>query len=904
MGNDFKNPFTLLDSGLRMGIGLASDYAYAMFGNLPGSSWLYPSSADQILQGNGYMQNKTQFRDDELARRIRVLEKRVSELGYSPAIIRENAYWIKMLMRQDTPEIRNMIREKCGPIGGLLLWLWDMATGTEAGYEDVYSSTADTYGTLEGNAGSLYQSNYVMNKIRGQEVDASGKRQMDAGVYSAWMQYKQSTNYSFEQSVGVGLTDIPDYNAVFTEEFGKDTYEDTRLLARTAYLRNRMYTTDDKEERRVLAKLVSLSEKGAWNDKAISKELDSVIGEGKRFADVKAVYDTYDVDTNSAQFAVQKTADLVSEAISKDLQEKKGYYEAFQEYAGSRLTLKENATDQEKKQYEKDLQKLKEQFISEATDDFFKTQQTISAGDNSATNEVRQLLNNVEEAYGTAGQIIRDKGDENWTEAHYAQAVGQAIWMRMSQEERQGYLDRAPGHEEGAAMTLAGIDEMNKYAAASMRKFDYKTAAVETLQLHAAARRSNMSNASLSRIGTFIGDNLQNKNLTGDVTRAFANWRAAARSQVGQVNDIEEMEAAQRLSRSEESSEGRILAMFLNQKIDPNSELGQLQEAIKTQKLSKEQFNSLKERLNNPGTFIDEIAKATHRDPADLQAETQYLDPLLHGLAPEVRAALPSLTAQLAMRAYADDLVTEETVSYAASRLGDERLKSVGLSIKSSDVLANAVRSGVDPYKLAAGKIDEPTLLKLEKEGYRDVAKYGRERASARKNAKDKEAFDRESEGTTWTLLSDVMGDSKAAWNLRLTSIDAMQTIENSKEDADADLAGSGVPAAPHQQTPTQALGQHLGKQIPKNNPIKDTALGIYDAISGMAGSFMGSMAKTMFGFGSGGGGGGSNEADGKSMAQSFGKGFLDLLGDPDFQDKTSDRIASIIALSHNKAQG
>lgn len=876
------NPlYAIADYGLQA----AGAYIYAMINPLPGSSWNYSPSANQIFLDNGYTASQTAFRDASLARRVRVLEENAKKFGLDPEIIRNNAYWIQMLMRADTAETRAMIRDKLGQVGNLLLWLFDSFTGAEPGADQLYSGFADPYGTRSGNESALYAANYAENYIRSQEINPDGTRSLSAGMFAGGLDELKKFHYNFATAVGADKTQRTSRSELFsgvynqTGDDGSFSNQALRTTAQASYIRNLLDNTTDEAEKKQLNQLLTDALSGKLNTEELPEKFRGFSIE---------------------DFASRNDAKLYSEAVLQDIQNQSGYYAKFKEYAKENkfeLTLKESASEEEKAKHAKKLAELENSFALDVVDDYLNAapaDRKYKDVQDSKLEQVHEAIKEVDKKWSedkaAEEREVRRVGE--FTRAMYA--VGQANWSSLSIAEQQQLLD-ASGSDLEAAKTRLGGTLNNKFAASYMNQFKITDASMIGLQIEAGRQSAHLSKDELSQNAAFMGSILQNKNLLPTTVMASNAWIAAAERKLGPLDPFEIQAANQRIVRATESSEGRMMYMFMAQDIKEGTPEYDIQQALKTGKpLTKEQYDYLKKGLSDPGSFMDAIAKATGKTTDILNREAQHLEINRDRQDGVVQGRISNIVAQIAGDTWDDSLITNESMYEIISEKSAKNLAQAGLSKdkKSAKLLTDLVQSNlVDKRKVARGDLTEEELKDLEANGYKNVADYGRERKRAKENAlkgitDEKERglaeaeFNRASEHWIRQIYADAVGDEQAEKILGRNTVDVTDTNKAQYDAAKKDYMEAQAPAAPKDLTATQTVGAMLGKQIPADNPINGFFKSLLNTATGGIGGVL-DAAKSLLG-----GSRSDTATSGKEMASAFGDALLTMFQDSDFQTK------------------
>lgn len=868
------------------GLQAAGAYLYATINPLPGSSWNYSPSADQIFRNNGYTANQASFRDARLARRVHILRERAAQANINPAIIDNNAYWIEMLLRSDTPQVRAMIRKQLGQVGSLILWLIDSLTGSESGIDQLYEGFADPYGTKSGNEAALYAANYAENYIRGQEVYSDGTRDIDAGVMAGGLQELKKFHYNFASAIDADSSKKASRHDLFsgiynqTEEDGSFRYDALRSSTQAAYIRDLLDNTKDADEKKDLTALLEQATNGTLDVKNLPERL-----KGLSFED----------------FGSRNEAKLYHEAVLRDIKQKSGYYQHFEEYAREQkfdLELKKGATDEEKAKYNAERAKLENAFAAKVVDDYRNkavNERTYKDVEKSSLDEIHQAIEEVNKKWDEGREEEQREVERVAEYSRAMYAVGQASWSELSAEERQQYMDAASSESEAKAMYGAAL--MNKFAGSYMHRFDFVGASLTGLQIEAGRKAAHLSKEDLTRNAAFMGSILQNKNLLSTTTMASNAWIAAAEQRFGYLNPMEIQEQNQRIVRATESSEGRTLYMFLTQNnLRKGSKLYELQQAIKSGSVTKEQYDYLKKNISSAGIgdFYAAIADETGKKVSVLREEAEYLETNRNMLSGTAQANASNLVTRIAADVFDDNLFTEDNLFTVIQETTDADLASAGISRdrKGAKLLRDLVQSNIQDFrKIVKGDISDKDIKRFSKAGYSNIVEYGKKRREAKKQALQgitnkgkrslaKRQFEVAAVGAAEMVYNRISGNEAVTRNLtRVASVDASKTSKKQGEAAEYDYLHTRVPAADADLTPVQQIGKLLGKQIPET-----------------AGNWLGWLSGFFKTPKASAEGAKSDTGEvGRDMASAFGEEFKKLLGDKGFQDKVAEHLAAIL---------
>ncbi len=736
---DYQNPFlAMLDGGLRM----MGAYGYSMFMPLPDAPFLHGAAENRIFNESKYIAYQTQFRDAEINRRIRTLKDNAARFGIDPTIIESNQWAIQMLLKADTPQVREQIRNSMLPgVGDALLRIFDAATGSETGMDRVYAGLANTYGSATGNEMAAYTANYMSNMIRQQPLNKNGLRAVDASSVGNWLQIKQRSGYNFEVAAGLNRDDVQSINQIFSRTWAGGHQGAARKAATLSYVKDLIDNTRSDTDKAILGKIQETVNNGG-NIEDI--DLSEFYGEGKDYSSKDAILDRFNIKENVVNYAQTNQAAIYSNTIQRalDASDDNKIKQLFSQYAKvNNINLdKIEGDDKAEKRRQRQVRALTNKFIDAVTTDSLKAPGENRVFDTSGTEleKLDALYQKVDEAIGEQGNRAKSEANRLAEEAHITQALGQAAWSQLSAEEQAQYKQAGGGKESGG-QTVLGATLMDKYAHEFMRYQDYSRAAGETHRLLSASALAGLSKDDLSKQYAFIGSIMQNKGLTSVAANAAIAWQASAKAQGIMLSDEQRLEANQRIARITDSIEGNNVAMFMNQNFDPDSPLGKLQQALKSGTMTPEQEQQFQEYLKNQGKFVSDIAAATGKDRGPLGEEARWSQANWEGMTGFQRDNVLSYMNKDIMAVRNKQLASEGAIGRAFGKMNtrDQQQMGIGqdgMNEKSFQKMIYDVvqKEGMNVVDLVSGKATEEDISRLRDLGLTSAADYAQKRADER----------------------------------------------------------------------------------------------------------------------------------------------------------------------------
>lgn len=738
--NEYQNPlWAAFEYGILRPIGAQ---IYASFNPLPDAPWMHGAASNYIYNASKYNAYQIQFRDAELGRRTNALLKNAEKYGVADWL-KHNQWAIQMILKADTPGMREQIRNSMPPsIADALLRSFDALTANEPGMDRIYAGLANTYGSAKGNEMAAYAANYASNMIRQQKANSLGLRRVDAGSMGAWLQWQQSTGYNFEVAAGLNGDDIKSYNTLFENTFNADHNKGARTAATRSYLETQIANSSNKEDIRILEQMKKNLDEG----KDLYADLDL---EGTDYDDREAVKEHFGLDKNIATYAQANQGIIYESAINKELSKPdsrlRSQFDQFVLANNNNVALKDIKDDAERARKETDL---RNQFIHRLQQDALKPIEDREYDVNGT--ELESLINQREEtetALGAQGFRAQREFERQEINTHEMQALGQAVWDKLSPEEQEQYKKTYGG--TSAAQLYLGVEYASKYAGWNMNHLDFVGAAGASQYLAAAADLAGLSKDALSQQVAFIGSTIKRKGLTTVAAQAATTWQATAKAQGIQMSQEQRLEVAQRTTRLVDSMEGNNLAMFMQQTFDPESSLGKLQQALRDGTMTPEQEKQFQEYLKNQGKFISDIAAATGKDRGTLVEEARYAEGNWNMMGDTARNNVLGYFDKNVMNIRYQHLASEGAIERAFGRMSDadKQLMGIGqngVTEKSfQKMVYDVVQSGgANVVEMVSGRLTEGKIKKLRELGLNDAADYAEARAEERarlvKQFKDK----------------------------------------------------------------------------------------------------------------------------------------------------------------------
>lgn len=831
-----------------------------------GSPFFFDPSSDRILAESQYMGYKGVAAEADYTRRIRSIREYVTRYWGPGAGEAVDAFepLIRMLLKSDTPEIRQKIRESAGPLGGAILEAFDIITNKEIGYDRIYAGAANTMGSPIGNAAAARASNlFAALEASEENKTASGYgRKFSAGMVGATLALKQERGFNFETELG---PDIADYNSIFTDQISREDNASALKAARVSYIDTQLTSGNWNETDKKILEQIRAS---ALSGSDLYSNLNEFVGDNKAYKTIDAIKNKFNIDSEAIKHAQINQAYVIEDTITRDMETKGDVYKAFQEFAKKEGLIEpgKNADAAELKVYEAKKQAVLNKFVNQIISGEFTGNLGVSD-----TTDFLKVVSASNSELGETNEKIQRLLRSVIEEGRLRQSVGQAMWSSLSTEEQQRYKDRYG--DVGTAQTYLGSEAMDQFAHASMAIGDEDIAANTTQLLLAAEKRAGISHKDMTQQYAFIGSIMRNKNLAEGVAITSAAWQASAKTQGIELSPEQRMTMGQRFARIKESVQGSNVAMFLTQHIDPNSKLGKLQAALRTGTMTAEQQKQWNEYMDNQDALINDIAAATGKNPGVLREEARHNETNWYAVDEHEQANVLNAMNRSIITRQTKDLISEDRLKEHFRELSTPDLQAMGASGKADtkfqNMLFNVTQSGlVDPRKWVTGEISDKEIAALEKAGYKDEAQVARKR-SEEFNAKFEELKKTKSPGEARRAARIAMGDTEVnrafdkffggdherTKNLSMIGVNISDTdmANTVATDARYNQEHQSVAKKAKDKTPEEAVADAMGAS-PKgleefnNSYIMGPLKAGWDAVTGLGKA----AAKRLFGSGGG----------------------------------------------------
>lgn len=836
----------MADSLLASLLGTVGQYysaqMYGMFYPVADAPFAHSRYSNFIFQNNGYIRNKTYFRDSDIQRRMEALKRKAVKYNVSEEMIDAFSPLIEMLMKYDSPKIREYLREKC-PFGNLLLYIYDSVTENEIGIEELYSSMADPYGTERGNDAAAYAANYAAGLIRDQEVTSDGMRPIDAGALSSWINYKKTRGYDFAIATGADTVGAPTYSEAYAKAWNESADKSgVEAIATKAYLRNLRDSTDDKVDKAILDELYKRGNVNIeWSD------IKNIAGAKEKYATKDDIghlkfLDKYKLSSDKLSedartYASKGVAGMIREAVRQDIAANTGYWEEFKRFAeDKKYNINDSAT------------KIKaiEEFTTEVLNNYNNPDSDLYLGDDtklSTRSKVQDILDINKAArnnMGERGNRIEAEIRKLEEETRLAEAVGRTFWSTLSPEMQRKYMDatKASGATAiGEAQATLGREMMNKFAHGAFRKGNYGRAAAESIHYRTAMDMAGISSDESTQLFSLLGSTMQNQSLVSMAATGAADFMLAAKYANVRLSEEQRAMVTQNYGRLSDSDKMRnlmLLASMGDDELNPNSTLGKFRSALLSGELTPEQKKLMDMYTSGEKDLIADLADETHITQGGLLSRAQWIQTNSESVTTEGRAYLVNELTNSSRRNYNNTIVTSEAVEAAYDVIGKAALKNLrsGVNEKTfSEIVVNMQKSGViAPESAMRGEATDEQIVQLKEQGYKKEAAYAEKRRAAREEARKKllkEHPDWNEEGEEFKVALDRQTNSKSAETLmntvrqkdnsiedaQLATVDPTKGTKKTKEGVKENLVGE-TPASPAGLTPAQAIGFEAGKDL------------------------------------------------------------------------------------------
>ena len=838
----------ILNNAARM----AGAYAQISLSPSAGAEYLYDPASNRILNESQYIGYKTMASEAEYSRRIRSVQEYAERYNIRKEIVAAFQPFIRLLLKSDTPALRQKIRDSVPYFGDILLHAYDSITDNQPGMDRVYAGFANTYGTAKGNEAATYASNYIANYIRSDKNLIEGGRKYNAGMIGATLALKQERGFNFEAELGT--ENLPSYGDIFRGQITSDTNLSALKAAQVSYVDTQLQGTWNATDKSILDQI----KQNISNGKDVYYGLNRFYGEGKSYADLNAIKNKFAIEDNAIKNAQVNQEAVIRDTIVRELETDGAVKRAFDDYAASKglSPLRAGASEEESRAYEESRRRLSNKFINRILTGKIDVEQL---GD-SETASLLQVVSESENEFGAAGKVVQRLSRRIAEESRLRQAVGQAAWSSLSAEEQQQYKDRYG--DIGTAQTYLGSQMMDKFAHASMQYGNEEEAASATQQLYAAQKRANLSGESMTKQYAFIGSITRNKNLTDTIARAAFAWQASAKAQGVELSEEQRLNMNQRFERIAESVQGNNVAMFMTQEFDPNSKLGKLQAALRSGNMTPEQQRQFQIYMEDQQQFINDIAKATHKDPGTLTEEARHGTYNWQDMIGFERSNVLNAMNRSISASRVKDLITKDRIDEHFQGLSDKDLEKMGAGASRDsrtrfrDMLYNVIQNrGVSATKFVTGELSERDIKRLRDEGLDTEADFAEERIKEfKKRARSYrkllgyskgeaiEAARRDLGGARiGGMLGKFLGDDEAARDMEIGGVDSEKTgvITNIAEDARENEKKAKVQKSAKQMEPEDVIADMLGvssKGLREgNDPFINTVKNVWDGVKGTA---------------------------------------------------------------------
>lgn len=666
-----------------------------------------------------YLPYQIQSRDAELNYRVEAFIDVAEKHNIPRYILEANRGLLVMLLKNDTPELREQLRQRIPLFGDAVVGLLKSITSDEEGIDRVYAGFGNTMGSSVVNEMAAYGTRVVSNRVRQYETNENGLRYTNASAIGAYLQLQQNTGYNFGVAAGLTGENAVHYDQLFTDELNKD--QAVKNEATKAYLSNLIGVTTDETDKQILTRMKNNLESG----RNLEEGLEKFTGFGKEYANVEELTSKFNIAGNASKYAQINTAAVQSHYILNNIGEGGQLRDLYEQYAKEQNVDLANVDEQTRSRLERSFshQIQKDLLTTDVEQRHFKNINDNFLQKYTAIDDIIRAQNpQMQRVDAEIGNVER--------RTHDFQIAGQMFFGQLSAAEQQQYI-QTYGSPEAAQVHLA-FEMTDKYAHDSVRRLDYGGAVREVQQLAAAQALAGLSKDQLSQQAAFIGSISKNKGLTSIATRATVAWEAAAKAQGVQLSPEQRLEGAQRITRLTESIQGNSIALLMSQDLDPNSELGQLQQALRTGNLTSEQEDKLRYYLNTRGALIKDISDATGLDEGTLIGDARWARTNWSEMTEEEQLNVVNAMHKQMQRTRHSTLATENRLEnlFSERRLTKAGLESMyeeGIQGKNFTSMLHSViqKGGINVAKLISGAISDAELENLQDQGLTEAARYG-----------------------------------------------------------------------------------------------------------------------------------------------------------------------------------